>query len=147
MTSPGRLQLVGIEPTVLVDAAHNPHGALALSDALGEYFDFDEIAVVIGILADKDVPGIVSALAARATRFHVTQSHSERAIPADELADQIADLTSDETTFRFGDLTEALEAAREWAGQAKRRAVVVAGSITLVGEAVAVASASEWMTQ
>ena len=36
-TSPGRLQLVGIEPTVLVDAAHNPHGATALAAALEEY--------------------------------------------------------------------------------------------------------------
>ena len=63
VTSPGRLQLVGIEPTVLVDAAHNPHGAAALAAALTEYFDFDEFAVVIGVLGDKDAHGIVAELA------------------------------------------------------------------------------------
>ena len=62
-TSPGRLQLVGVNPTVLVDAAHNPHGARALVGALRESFDFDEWGVVLGVLADKDAAGIVAALA------------------------------------------------------------------------------------
>src|SRR5690606_15455328 len=81
VTSPGRLQLVGIEPTVLVDAAHNPHGASALAAAMRGYFDFDEIALVIGVLADKDARGIIAELGALATQVVVTQSHSERAIP------------------------------------------------------------------
>lgn len=147
VTSPGRLQLVGIEPTVIVDAAHNPHGAAALTDALGAYFDFDEIAIVIGVLADKDVSGIISALAPKATRFHVTQSHSERSIAVDALADQVAALTGEESTFRFGDMAEAVESARDWARQEPRRAVVVTGSITLIGEAVALAESGDWMAQ
>jgi dihydrofolate synthase/folylpolyglutamate synthase len=40
-TSPGRLQLIGTEPTVLVDAAHNPAGAQTLAAALRTFFDFD----------------------------------------------------------------------------------------------------------
>src|SRR5690606_18676828 len=71
-TSPGRLQIVGTEPTVLVDAAHNPHGAAALAAALREYFTFDEIAVVLGVLQDKDAHGIIEALAPVATAFYVT---------------------------------------------------------------------------
>jgi dihydrofolate synthase/folylpolyglutamate synthase len=145
--SAGRLQLVGIEPTVLVDAAHNPHGAAALVEAVGSYFDFDEIAVVIGVLADKDAAGIITALAPMATRFDVTQSHSERAIGVDDLADQVAELTGDETTFRHGDVAQALEAARDWASQVPRRAVVVTGSITLIGEAIAVAESQDWMAK
>ncbi len=47
-TSPGRLQLIGIDPTVVVDAAHNPHGARALAAALRETFDFREWGVVLG---------------------------------------------------------------------------------------------------
>jgi len=145
-TSPGRLQLVGIEPTVLVDAAHNPHGALALSAALESYFDFDEIVVVVGILADKDAAGIIEALRPAVARFHVTQSHSERAIPVDDLADLVAEHVGDADTFRFGDLAQALDAARGWAQDAPKRAVLVAGSITLVGDAVALADAGDWMT-
>ncbi|MGO4105680.1 folylpolyglutamate synthase/dihydrofolate synthase family protein [Leifsonia sp. YAF41] len=145
--SAGRLQLVGIEPTVLADAAHNPHGAAALVDAVGSYFDFDEIAVVLGVLTDKDAAGIVTTLAPMATRFHVTQSHSERAIAVDELADLVAELTGDENTFRHGDIAEALEAARDWASEVPRRAVVVTGSITLIGEAIAVAESHDWMAK
>ncbi|TFD94077.1 bifunctional folylpolyglutamate synthase/dihydrofolate synthase [Cryobacterium lactosi] len=145
-TSPGRLQLVGIEPTVLVDAAHNPHGALALSAALESYFDFDEIVVVVGILEDKDAAGIIDALRPAVARFHVTQSHSERAIPVDDLADLVAEHVGDADTFRFGDLAQALDAARGWAQDAPKRAVLVAGSITLVGDAVALADAGDWMT-
>jgi len=145
-TSPGRLQLVGVEPTVLVDAAHNPHGALALSAALESYFDFDEIVVVLGILADKDAAGIIEALRPAVARFHVTQSHSERAIPVDDLADLVAEHVGDADTFRFGDLAQALDAARGWAQDAPKRAVLVAGSITLVGDAVALADAGDWMT-
>ena len=145
-TSPGRLQLVGIEPTVLVDAAHNPHGALALTAALESYFNFDEIVVVIGILADKDAAGIIEALRPIATRFHVTQSHSERAIPTDDLADLVSDHVGDTDTHRFGDLAQALDAARGWAQDEPKRAVLVAGSITLVGDAVALADAGDWMT-
>ncbi|GAA3865765.1 folylpolyglutamate synthase/dihydrofolate synthase family protein [Leifsonia kafniensis] len=145
--SAGRLQLVGIEPTVLVDAAHNPHGAAALVEAVGSYFDFDEIAVVLGVLTDKDAAGIITALAPMATRFYVTQSHSERAIAVDELADQVAELTGDETTFRHGDIAEALDVARDWASEVPRRAVVVTGSITLIGEAIAVAESHDWMAK
>ncbi|WP_130178836.1 folylpolyglutamate synthase/dihydrofolate synthase family protein [Cryobacterium sp. SO1] len=145
-TSPGRLQLIGIEPTVLVDAAHNPHGALALSAALESYFDFDEIVVVLGILEDKDAAGIIEALRPAVARFHVTQSHSERAIPVDDLADLVAEHVGDADTFRFGDLAQALDAARGWAQDAPKRAVLVAGSITLVGDAVALADAGDWMT-
>ncbi|WP_233201756.1 folylpolyglutamate synthase/dihydrofolate synthase family protein [Cryobacterium sp. Y11] len=144
-TSPGRLQLIGIEPTVLVDAAHNPHGATALAAALEAYFDFDEIAVVVGILADKDAAGIVAALAPQVDRFYVTEPHSERATRMDDLADSIAAWTSDEVTFRFDDLAGALESAREWAGEAPKRAVLVTGSIVLVGEAITLAAAGEWM--
>lgn len=144
VTSPGRLQLVGIEPTVLVDAAHNPHGAAALSAALREYFDFDEFAIVLGVLADKDARGIVREIAALATRVDVTSSQSDRAIPADELADIVRDDVEPDAVFVHDELAEAMDAARAWADEAPRRAVVVTGSITLVGETIALAEAEGW---
>ncbi len=144
-TSPGRLQLIGIEPTVLVDAAHNPHGATALAAALETYFDFDEIAVVVGILADKDAQGIIMALAPQVDRFYVTEPQSERALRMDDLADSVSEWTSEEQTFRFDDLAGALQGAREWATEAPKRAVLVTGSIVLVGDALTLAAAGEWM--
>lgn len=143
-TSPGRLQLIGIEPTILVDAAHNPAGAAVLADALRRYFDFDELTFVIGSLADKDTRGVVRALAPVATQFYVTQPASERALEAEELGDIVRDEVGDEATIVYTDALDALESAREWAGDGGRRAVVVTGSIVLVGAAMAYAEEQEW---
>ena len=142
VSSPGRLQLVGTEPTVIVDAAHNPHGAAALASALTAYFDFDEWAVVLGVLADKNVHGIVEELAPVATRFFVTRSHSDRAIAVDELAERVAEVVDSSTMTTVDELRDALDAARAWASESSRRAVVVAGSITLVGETIEISE--EW---
>ena len=142
VTSPGRLQLIGVEPTVLVDAAHNPHGARALGAALLEYFDFDEFVLVVGVLRDKDARGIVQELAAVASRFHVTASSSERAFSAAELGDILAGEGVEHLVF--DDAAEALGAARGWAAERPRRAVVVTGSITLVADAMRLAEAEGW---
>jgi dihydrofolate synthase / folylpolyglutamate synthase len=142
VTSPGRLQIVGTEPTVLVDAAHNPHGAAALATALGEYFTFDEVAVVLGVLADKDAAGIIAALAPIATVFVATQSGSDRAVPADDLAELVREAGAEVSETESA--ADALAEAREWAAKAPKRAVLVTGSITLVGEAIALAAEQGW---
>jgi dihydrofolate synthase/folylpolyglutamate synthase len=144
VTSPGRLQLIGIDPTVLVDAAHNPHGAAALRVALGEYFDFDEWTIVIGVLADKDARGILEELAPVAERFHFTQSTSERAIPYDQLAQLGLEVTHEDAVYQYETLLHALTRAREWANEAPKRGIVVTGSITLVGDAIQLAEAEGW---
>ncbi|RLK49543.1 bifunctional folylpolyglutamate synthase/dihydrofolate synthase [Microbacterium telephonicum] len=142
VTSPGRLQLLGVAPTVLVDAAHNPHGARSLAAALRESFDFDEWGLVLGVFADKDADGIVAELAGTATHVFATQLQSDRA----ESADRIADLVEEHGTpvTVHGDLDEAAEAARAWAAAADRRAVVIAGSVVLAGEAIQLAGAQTW---
>jgi len=133
VTSPGRLQLVGAAPTVLVDAAHNPHGARALVTALREAFDFDEWGVVLGVLSDKDPV---------AAQVFATAPDSERA----EDADAIADLAEahDLRVSVHRDLADAAEAARAWAAASDRRAVVIAGSVVLAGEALALAADEDW---
>ncbi|WP_460522768.1 bifunctional folylpolyglutamate synthase/dihydrofolate synthase [Humibacter antri] len=143
VTSPGRLQLIGTDPTVLVDAAHNPAGALTLARALPEFFDFDEIGFVLGILRDKDAHGIVEALAPLAARTFVTQSHSERSTSSSELADHVEEWTHEHAEAHH-DLADAIEAARQWAASDPRRAVVVTGSIALIGEALALAAERDW---
>ncbi|MEN9751952.1 MAG: hypothetical protein RLZZ600_999, partial [Actinomycetota bacterium] len=76
--SPGRLQLVGKTPTVLVDAAHNPHGAHALAQALESFFTFDEVVLVFAALSDKDAEGILRELAPQVTNIIVTTVDSPR---------------------------------------------------------------------
>jgi dihydrofolate synthase/folylpolyglutamate synthase len=143
VTSPGRLQIIGTEPTVIVDAAHNPHGAAALAAAVTSYFTFDEVAVVLAVLQDKDASGIVRALAPVTARFFVTQSTSDRAIAADELAEVVREVTED-VVQDYESADAALHDARAWAADGARRAVVVTGSITLVGEAITLARHEGW---
>jgi dihydrofolate synthase/folylpolyglutamate synthase len=141
-TSPGRLQLVGVNPTVIVDAAHNPHGARALGAALGASFDFDQWGLVLGVLSDKDAEGIVAELAPFAAHVFATAPDSDRANDADRIAD-LAEAHELPVTVHAS-AADAAEAARAWAAASDRRAVVIAGSVVLAGEAVALAAAEEW---
>ncbi|WP_434812157.1 bifunctional folylpolyglutamate synthase/dihydrofolate synthase [Microbacterium sp. bgisy189] len=142
VTSPGRLQLVGVAPTVLADSAHNPHGARALAEALRTSFDFDEWGVVLGVLGDKDADGILAALAPVATHVFATGPDSERAADPDTLAD-LVEAAGLPVTVHPG-LADAADAAREWASSSERRAVIIAGSVVLAGEAVTLAESEEW---
>ncbi|GAB3616943.1 folylpolyglutamate synthase/dihydrofolate synthase family protein [Okibacterium endophyticum] len=144
VTSPGRLQLIGTEPTTLVDAAHNPHGARSLAESLDTYFDFDEIALVVGVLADKDASGILSVLAPLAQRLYLTQPQSDRSVLVDDLAERSSRIVDPAITTTHDDLEDALESAREWGADSDRRLVVVAGSVLLAGEAITLAEQRGW---
>ena len=139
-TSPGRLQIVANEPTVLVDAAHNPHGARALAKAIDDYFQFGRVVAVLSVLADKDAAGIVRALSGTVDQFVVTQSGSDRSVDADELAAVAVGVVGAARVVVETDLVAALRTARDLADEAEGDepgGVVVTGSITLVGDVLA----------
>ncbi|SFR77303.1 dihydrofolate synthase / folylpolyglutamate synthase [Agromyces sp. CF514] len=144
VTSPGRLQIVGSGPTVIVDAAHNPHGARSLVASLRESFDFDEVAIVLGVLGDKDADGIVDVLAGLDAQFIVTTPDSDRATDAERLAGIVAAKVGSDRVTVIDRLDDALDEARDWATEGDKRAVVVTGSVLLVGEAIAIASDRGW---
>jgi dihydrofolate synthase/folylpolyglutamate synthase len=81
---PGRLERFG---DLWLDGAHNPDGAAALAQALAQ--DPAPLSLMIGVSADKDVPGIAGPLARLATLVIASTAPSERALPARELARQI----------------------------------------------------------
>ncbi len=60
---PGRMQLTGGNPPLLLDAAHNPDGARALAEALPDVAAGRPVYACLAILADKDAAGILAALA------------------------------------------------------------------------------------
>ena len=141
-TSPGRLQLLGTAPTVFVDAAHNPHGARALVAALKESFDIDEWGAVVGILEGKDAEGIMSTLAPAVARVFATAPDSDRATDPDAIAD-VAEAADLPVTVH-PTLEDAADAARAWAAESDRRAVVIAGSVVLAGEALRLSELEDW---
>lgn len=141
--SPGRLEVVGQQPTVLIDAAHNPHGARALVAALAAYFAFEHVTVVVGMLEGKDAEGVLRILGEVADELVVTQSVSERAIDADDLATIAVRVLGAERVTVEPVLSVALDAARESA-EDRGGAVVVTGSITMLGAVQAQAREEGW---
>ena len=146
VTSPGRLQVVGTDPTVLVDAAHNPHGATALAGAITTYFTFDRVVCVLGILEDKDARGIIEALDPVVDEFIVTQSDSARALDADDLASIVVAVAGPDRVRVEPTLATAMDEARQYAGETEKGAVLVAGSITLVADVIGLADEERWLT-
>ena len=144
LTSPGRLQLIGNEPIVYVDAAHNPHGAEALARAVTESFAFTELALVTGIMADKDAEGVLAALLPITDALFLSPIDSARTLGVEDLYQVAGRFEREGITEVSESLTEALQAAREWAGQVDGRAVLVAGSVLLAGEAILCSRNEGW---
>ena len=138
VTSPGRCEVVHREPTVILDAAHNPHGAKALADTLLNEFNFDEIIAVVGVFGDKDATGIFQELEQVVDHVIVTQSSSTRAMPSGELEKIASKIFGADRVFEVSDLGAALDRA---VGDAVRPlsedtvGIIVTGSVVTVGEA------------
>ena len=126
---PGRFQLLGRDPTFVLDAAHNPAGARALAASLREYFPDDEITLIIGISRDKDAGAILGALTPVVGRVILTRARNLRA--ADPAALQAA---VHAPTVTAASVAEALALARR---PPTAPVICVAGSVFVVGEALA----------
>jgi dihydrofolate synthase/folylpolyglutamate synthase len=136
VASPGRLEVVRRSPTVLVDAAHNPAGAAALATALEESFSFTRLIGLVAIMADKDVEGILEALAPALDGIVVTRSSSARSMPVGELEEIAADIFGEDRVRSAQRLDEALEAAVTMAEEdgSPVGGVIATGSIPLAAE-------------
>src|SRR6185312_1329809 len=94
---PGRLELIATSPPTYVDAAHNPDGAAALAEALPGIADGRPVVACLAMLADKDAPAMIAALAPALGSAVCTEIPPEallghgrpgaRSRPAQELAD------------------------------------------------------------
>lgn len=136
-SSPGRLQVVSREPLTILDAAHNPSGAKSLAEALKVYFGSPRVTAVISILKDKDAQGFLAEIADSVAEVIVTQSNSPRALPAAELVElAVAIFGADRVKIQANPQWALAEAALTLPiGQ--KSAILVTGSITLVGDVLA----------
>lgn len=138
VTSPGRCEIVNRGPTIILDAAHNPHGAKALADTLANEFNFDEIVAVVGIFGDKDAVGILQEIEPVVDHVIVTQSSSDRAMPSAELEKIASKIFGVDRVFEVGDLSTALDRAVSDATRPLSEdtiGIIVTGSVVTVGEA------------
>ena len=142
---PGRLQMVRQGPAVIIDAAHNPHGAASLASALQNYYAFDAIIAVVGMLEGKDALGFLEILMPVIDELVVTTPQSVRALPAAELAATAESVSGVVPISVVGSVPESIDVA---IGLAESRpgvsAVIIAGSIVLAGDAMRILDAAPW---
>ena len=127
---PGRLQVLSLEPPVILDGAHNPDGAQTLAVALKELFKKKKIALIWGMCDDKDALGFVKAMGRVVKRCWTVPIDTERSLPESQRL-QIAKTEGWEVIAST--LVAAMKDAREWA-LANDGAVCIAGSLFLAGE-------------
>jgi dihydrofolate synthase/folylpolyglutamate synthase len=129
---PGRMELVPGDPPLLLDGAHNPAGAAALAEALGEYV-FARLLLVTGVCEDKDIEQIYAPLATLATHIYTVTPAIERAMQDVELADFFRKRGI--ASQPCGSVVAGIAAARSHA--VKGDLILVCGSLFVVGEAKA----------
>ena len=145
VTSPGRLEVLRSSPTVVVDAGHNPHGLEALVPAVEETFGFGHLVAVVGVMADKDVEGMLAVLEPVCDAVVCVPVDSPRAMEVEELAAVArevfgADRAETADTLAGGieiavTLSEGFDAPLTSAG------VLIVGSVVLAAQARALLGA------
>jgi len=135
VTSPGRLEIVRRSPTVVVDAAHNPAGALALRTALEDSFNFARIVGVVAILKDKDAAEMLEILEPVLNHVVVSRTTSPRAMAPSELGELAADIFGEDRVTVIESLPDALDTAAGLADEGGVGGGVLAtGSVTTAAE-------------
>lgn len=135
---PGRIEVVRKSPAVVLDAAHNPHGATATAAAISEAFAFSPLIGVVAAMRDKDVEGVLRAYEDVMNEVVVTQvASTSRGMPAEELGEIAEGIFGASRVRVIPRLDDALETAiglaeADTAGDA---GVLVTGSVIAVGEA------------
>jgi len=132
VTLPGRFQVLPGRPQVILDVAHNVEAARNLAENLAASGFAPETIAVCGMLRDKDISGVLRALAPRITRWHFASLPGPRAASAADLAEHLQAAAPVE---RHDSVTSALAAAQERAGEDDK--ILVFGSFLTVGEAMA----------
>jgi dihydrofolate synthase/folylpolyglutamate synthase len=138
VTSPGRCEVVHRDPTIILDAAHNPHGAAAVAETIQSEFTFDEIIGVVAPMGDKDIRGILLELEQIMDSIIVTTNSSARSTPIAELEKIAVEMFGSDRVFVQEDLAQALDKAIKDSIRPlsdETIGILVTGSVVTAGEA------------
>ena len=127
---PGRFELLSDEPLFVVDGGHNPQCAQTVADGLRRYFPDKRRILLLGILRDKDYAEVTDILDPVADEYICITPSSERALPAEELAEHLK---------RYGKPVTACDSIKDGVSAALDRSdgdsvVCAVGSLYSVGE-------------
>ena len=138
VTSPGRCEVIHRDPTIILDAAHNPHGAKAIAETMQSEFTFDDVTGIVALMADKDALGILQALEPIMNQIIVTTNSSERSMKVAELTKLATQVFGADRVFAEDTLQAAIDRAIKDALRPlsdESLAILITGSVVTVGEA------------
>ena len=141
VTSPGRCEIIHRDPTIILDAAHNPHGAAAIADTIQSEFTFDEVIGIFAPMGDKDVRGILLELEQVMDSVIVSANSSPRAMKVDALEMMAIEIFGADRVFTAQSIAEAIDkAVRDSIRPLSEGTigVLITGSVVSVGEARAI---------
>jgi dihydrofolate synthase/folylpolyglutamate synthase len=140
---PGRFQVLPGRPTVIYDVAHNPHAAAALAQNVGNMGFSPYTFAVFGSMHDKDIDGVIKAMAPCVDHWCLTNLPSPRAATASELAAKVQSIEAnmgEKTVNIFDEPGQAFANAMSRAGENDR--IVVFGSFLTVAGVMAAKKSS-----
>ncbi len=132
---PGRLELLGGKPAILLDGAHNPGGMLVLRKALNRIFKkkFKKLILILGIMADKDYPKMLEIIAPVSDELILTRAAIARSATPEMLGTALKKIKGRPKCVCKSSLSDAIRRARSIAGP--KGLICICGSLYLVGEA------------
>ena len=117
----GRFHVLPGRPVMVLDVAHNPHAARVLADTLGAMSFHPATLAVFGMLADKDIDGVVAAMRPRIDQWYVATLPGPRGAAAARIVAALQNAGVDASAIHeFDDIEHAFAAARAAAGDTDR---------------------------
>jgi dihydrofolate synthase/folylpolyglutamate synthase len=129
---PGRMEIVSEEPLILLDGAHNPDGMSMLAKTIKEDFSSHRLILVLGVLKEKDIKTMVSAIVPLSEVIIVTKSANPRASDPLFLKETIEGFDANKKIYIEASISEAIDHAKRIAKQ--KDLICVSGSLFTVGE-------------
>ena len=128
---PGRIEVVDGDPVILLDGAHNPHGANALAEYLKEFIS-QPVTMVFGAMRDKDLQSVLTELTPTVSTIVLTLVDSPRAATMFEMNEALERIAFTGKRLEGGSARDALVTA--YSITPENGTICVAGSLYLVGE-------------
>jgi dihydrofolate synthase/folylpolyglutamate synthase len=138
VTSPGRCEIIHRDPTIILDAAHNPHGAKAIAETIQSEFTFDDVTGIVALMADKDALGILQALEPVMNQVIVTTNSAARSMSVGDLEALATQVFGADRVFAQPTLADAIDKAIKDSVRPlseESLAILITGSVVTVGEA------------
>lgn len=136
--SPGRCEVLHRDPTIIIDAAHNPHGAKAITETIQGEFTFDEVIGIFAAMADKDVEGALVELEKVMDSIIVTANSSQRSMSVADVQALATRIFGADRTFAADNLDAAIDKAIKDSIRPlsdDSLGILITGSVVTVGEA------------